>query len=121
MQRVFVLLVLFLTVMPGCDGDGDGDGVDSGPYVVVAVDNHFHDIHPQNAVEISSTRGLVIDNQGRNLHNFTVVETDISKDIRPGRELRFEPIGNFLEPGTYDVVCRYHDYVDMTGRFIVTE
>ena len=119
MSRAAVVLTLLL-LMGACDDDKK-DAASSGPYVVVAVDNHFHDIHPENDIEIAAGRGLIIDNQGRNLHNFTVVGTDIAKDVRPGRELRFEPIGNFLEPGTYDVVCRYHDSVGMRGGFIVTE
>src|SRR5436190_2050335 len=49
----------------------------SGPYVVVAVDDHFHDIHPIDRNRIAESRPFIVKNEGRNLHNFTVVGTDI--------------------------------------------
>ncbi len=91
----------------------------TGPFVSTAVDNHFHDIHPDEAPEIAADRPLVIKNQGRNLHNFTVVDTDIDRDVRPGKELRFAPVGDILEPGIYQVFCRYHADQGMVGEFAV--
>jgi plastocyanin len=91
----------------------------SGPYVVVVVDNHFHDIHPEDDPKIASDRPFVVRNEGRNLHNFTVVGTDISIDLRPDQSFTWNPLGSRLSPGTYTVVCRYHSWVGMTGEFIV--
>jgi hypothetical protein len=92
----------------------------TGPFVVVAVDNHFHDIHYQEANEISRERPFVVKNEGRNLHNFTVVGTGISVDIRPGHALVWSRLGDHLAPGTYRVICTYHTYVGMGGHFTVT-
>jgi hypothetical protein len=92
----------------------------TGTFVVVAVDNHFHDIHPVDRTRIASGRAFVVKNEGRNLHNFTVVGTDISPDIRPGHELRWARISDHLKPGVYQVICKYHAYVRMTGVFVVT-
>ena len=89
----------------------------TGPYVVVAIDYHFHDVHPPEDVTIAGHRPIVIDNQTSNLHNATIVQTDFSKDVRPGRELRLPE----LEPGTYDLICRYHEDRGMAGRFTVTD
>lgn len=118
----FVLATALLLVACGEDAEDERRSIPqptTGPYVSVAVDNHFHDIHPDAAPEIAADRPLVIKNQGRNLHNFTVVDTDIDRDVRPGKELRFAPIGNFLEPGIYQVFCRYHADQGMVGEFAV--
>ena len=94
---------------------------DGGPYGVVAVDNHFHDIHPEDDIEIKAARVFFVRNEGSNLHNFSIVGTDISKDLRPGDRFTLKPVGQRLEAGTYDVFCKYHDNVGMTGRFTVIE
>jgi Cupredoxin-like domain len=92
----------------------------TGPFVVVAVDNHFHDIHPIDRTHISTNRPFVVKNEGSNLHNFTVVGTGISVDIPPGKAMRWPVLGDRLKPGTYRVVCKYHSYVGMGGLFVVT-
>ena len=86
----------------------------TGPYVSVAVDNHFHDVHPDETVAFDSSRPFVVRNEGSNLHNVTIVETGFDKDIRPGRSVRMK-----LEPGRYHLVCRYHSDQKMTGEFTV--
>lgn len=93
----------------------------AGPYIVTAIDNHFHDVHPEEDVEIAGDRRLVVKNEGRNLHNFTIAGTDISKDLRPGRSFRLGPLADVLGPGTYSIICRYHDAQGMTGELTVTE
>ena len=93
----------------------------TGPFVVVAVDNHFHDIHPVDDPKISGSRPFIVKNEGQNLHNFTVVGTPISIDIRPGHQFRWARLGAHLKPGSYQVVCTYHDYLGMTGDFVVTK
>jgi plastocyanin len=93
----------------------------SGPYVVVAVDDHFHDIHPIDRNRIAESRPFIVKNEGRNLHNFTVVGTDISVDIAPGHELVWSRLGAHLAPGEYHVICVYHAYLGMVGLFFVTK
>nr|MBA2599747.1 cupredoxin domain-containing protein [Actinomycetota bacterium] len=92
-----------------------------GPYVSVAVDNHFHDIHRNENVEIADDRTFVIRNEGRNLHNVSIRGTDIDRDIRMGESFRLSSVGERLEPGTYQIFCRYHDYEGMTGEITVTD
>ena len=111
-----------------CGGDSGDDGdirslprPTTGPYVSVAVDNHFHDVHVDEVPEIQADRSLVIKNQGSNLHNFTVVDTDVSRDIRAGKEISFDPVGDTFAPGTYDIICRYHGEQGMTGRFTIVD
>ncbi len=123
--RLFVAALVFLLSLGACGDDGDertgGDPSSTaiGPYVSVAVDNHFHDIHRDDDIEIAADRAFIVKNQGRNLHNFTVLGTEISEDIEPGDEFDLDPIGEHLDPGVYRVVCRYHDSVGMVGGFEV--
>ncbi|HEY1331002.1 MAG TPA: hypothetical protein VGH10_05940 [Actinomycetota bacterium] len=93
----------------------------TGPFVVVAIDNHFHDIHPIDQTHIAENRPFIVKNEGRNLHNFTVVGTNISVDIRPGHSLVWRRLGAHLQPGFYEVICKYHAYLGMTGSFWVTK
>ena len=112
----------------GASGEDDGPNVrvlprrTTGPYVSVAVDNHFHDIHPEDDVEIGADRTFVVENQGRNLHNVTIPGTEFNEDIRPGETFRTPALETFLEVGEdYSVVCRFHADVGMTGGFIVVD
>lgn len=120
--------LLAVTALLGACSSGNGDGDSSGPapspeatgpYVSVAVDNHFHDIHREDDIEIAADRAFVVKNQGRNLHNFSIIGTDINQDVKPGDEFQLDPIGRHLDPGVYRVVCRYHDSAGMVGGFEV--
>ena len=104
---------------PAASASGNPGDDGKGPYVSVAVDNHFHDVHPENHISIDQGRAFVIKNEGRNLHNVTIVGADYSEDVRPGRSLRLAPVGELLDPGTYQIVCRYHSNVGMTGEITV--
>ena len=84
------------------------------------MDNHFHDIHPSDPPTIAADRPLVVKNEGFNLHNFSVVGTHISIDLRPGTQFSWAHIGAHLKPGAYLVVCTYHAYLGMVGRFTVS-
>ena len=93
----------------------------TGPYVSVAVDNHFHDIHREDHKMIAADRAFIVRNEGRNLHNVTIAGTDINRDVRPGKEFVLDPVGEFLEPGTYPIICKYHDSVGMNGEITIVE
>jgi plastocyanin len=115
-------------VMSSCAAGGDDPSIrpgkitsTTGPYVSVAVDNHFHDVHPEDHIEVAADRPFVIENQGRNLHNATFADVDLSKDIRPGRSVTFDPVGGVLGVGTVEFFCKYHDYAGMRGEITVVE
>ena len=90
----------------------------TGPYVSVAVDNHFHDVHPEDHIQIAADRPFIVKNQGSNLHNVTFPGTDISEDLEPGDEWRLDEIGE-LGLGEHRFICRYHAGQGMTGVFEV--
>jgi plastocyanin len=125
---VFAVFGIAPLVMSSCAAGGDDPSIrpgkitsTTGPYVSVAVDNHFHDVHPEDHIEVAADRPFVIENQGRNLHNATFVDVDLSKDIRPGRSVTFDPVGEVLGVGTVEFFCKYHDYAGMRGEITVVE
>ena len=134
MKRLVLLFLVALVVLaaPACsDVSGDEDDRSNvlpgkiqpsdGPYVSVAVDNHFHDIHPNEDIQIDADRAFVIRNEGRNLHNVSIRGTSVDHDIRTGESFRLAPVGKRLAPGLYQIFCRYHDYDGMTGEITVTD
>src|SRR4051794_660627 len=49
---------------------------------------------------------LILKNKGTKEHTFTVEKLRIDAEVQPGKEktITVEP----KEPGTYDLICRYH-------------
>ncbi len=91
----------------------------TGTFVISAIDNHFHDIHPVDRKQIQEDRPLAIKNYGLFLHNFTVTGTGIDVDIPPGGVVSWPRIGTILPPGHYFAYCKYHVTVGMVGEFDV--
>lgn len=124
--RVVVGLFALLLVGGACGGDDDGSTglprkslappTDS-PYVSVAVDNHFHDIHVEDNITIPEDQGFIIKNQGSNLHNVTIPQIEFDRDIETGEQIEF--IDGRLTAGTYDIICKYHADQGMVGKLIV--
>ena len=94
-------------------------GAVSRPYVVTAIDYHFHDAHP--TFPIGPGRDLVVQNAGRNVHNVTIPALEFSRDVRPGDAITIEDIGDLLEPGRYQLYCRIHRDRGMTGVIVIAE
>jgi len=87
-------------------------------YVITAIDYHFHDAHP--TTPIGPGRDLVVQNDGRNVHNVTIPGTTYSQDVAPGRRLVIRDIAAFLGgPGEYPFFCRFHQSLGMTGVIVI--
>ena len=90
------------------------------PYVVTAIDYHFHDAHPSLPIDLD--RPVQFSNQGRNPHNVTIEEAGIDRNVQPGE--RWTP-GTarelFGEPGTYDFVCKLHADRGMSGVLVIRD
>jgi hypothetical protein len=111
-------------MLPACGGDGppraEGAQPPSGPYVVTAIDYHFHDAHP--SLPIPLDRAVQFSNQGRNLHNVTIEGTDFDEMVRPGKRLTVDPIGSlFSTRGRYPFFCKLHADRGMSGVLVVVE
>ncbi|HJP66166.1 MAG TPA: hypothetical protein VKA30_07675 [Actinomycetota bacterium] len=91
----------------------------TGPVVVTAIDNHFHDIHPTDHRVVYPSQALVVKNAGSYRHNFTIVGTDVSVFLQPGDMASWPRIGKILRPGHYLVICKIHQNTGMRGEFTV--
>jgi hypothetical protein len=87
----------------------------TGPFVISAIDNHFHDIHLNEHKEIAHGRPISVQSYGLHLHNFTLEGTNISVDIPPGGRVLI----GILPVGHYEAFCKYHVNTGMRGRFDV--
>ena len=132
LRRAAFFVALVALLFPACDGDDDPGAATKqspdpvytggrGPYVSVAVDNHFHDVHPADDKKIDDDVAFVVRNEGSNLHNVTFVGLDISKDIEPGESFRVDPVRKLGGLGSYDLFCKYHAEEGMRGTFTVVE
>ena len=107
---------LALALLAAC-GNGAGPGPAStspGPYVVTAIDYHFHDAHP--SLPIATDRPVVFNNVGRNPHNVTIPRIGFAAELPVDGRLEVEPIS---EPGRYAFFCSYHRDRKMTGVLVV--
>lgn len=127
MRTPLPVLVLFFLSSAACAGNGGGSGSTptilqdpSRPYVVTAVDNHFHDAHPSEPLALD--RSLVFKNSGRNLHNVTIAGTALSRDLEPGESFTIPSLGSLVDgPGRYRLICKYHADLGMSGDLVVVE
>jgi plastocyanin len=109
-------VVTAMLLVAGC---GSRTADESRPYVVTAIDYHFHDAHP--SMPIALDRPVEFSNQGRNPHNVTIEGTSFDRTVRPGARFRIDPISSVLgEPGRYAFVCKLHADRGMSGVLVLT-
>jgi plastocyanin len=113
------LLAILALVGVSCGGRSAAEGTRQGPYVVTAIDYHFHDAHPSAPIPLD--RAVQFSNQGRNRHNVTIEGTSYSRTFSPGRRITIDPIGSLLQaPGRYAFYCKFHADRGMSGVLVVT-
>ncbi|MED3882288.1 cupredoxin domain-containing protein [Priestia megaterium] len=63
------------------------------------------------------TATLILKNEGQKEHTFTVEKLGIDAEVQPGKEktITLKP----QNPGTYELICRYHFNSGMVGKVIV--
>ncbi|MGE1198526.1 cupredoxin domain-containing protein [Priestia megaterium] len=63
------------------------------------------------------TTTLILKNKGQKEHTFTVEKLGIDAEVEPGKEktITVKP----QNPGTYELICRYHFNSGMVGKVIV--
>ncbi|MEY8348200.1 cupredoxin domain-containing protein [Bacillus cereus] len=68
-------------------------------------------------IPIGRTTTLILKNQGKKEHTFTVEKLGIDAEVQPGKEktITVKP----KKPGTYELICRYHFQKGMDGQVIV--
>jgi plastocyanin len=93
---------------------------EEGPYVVTAIDYHFHDAHP--TFPIAPHRTLIVKNVGRSVHNVTFPDVGYSRDVAPGDQLVIRDIGTLLGgPGEHSLYCAYHIDRGMSGVVVIAK
>ncbi len=103
-----------LLTLTGCDDQPPTRG----PYVVSAIDYHFHDAHPSKPVALD--RAVQFSNQGSNSHNVTIEGTDYDRTFEPGERITIDPVSSLLaSPGRYPFVCKLHADRGMSGVLVV--
>jgi len=93
-------------------------GEEPRPYVITAIDYHFHDAHP--TFPIGPGRDLVVKNAGRNVHNVTIPALDYSEDLAPGDQIVIADVAaRFGASGRYTLVCLIHQDRGMNGTLVI--
>jgi plastocyanin len=119
-RRRLPALTLLLCAASCTSGSAGPTPSPQGPYVVTAIDYHFHDAHP--SLEIDLDRAVQFSNQGRNPHNVTIEGTDYDRIVEPGERITIDPIRSVLSaPGTYPFFCRLHADRGMSGVLVLVE
>ncbi|WP_195694808.1 MULTISPECIES: cupredoxin domain-containing protein [Priestia] len=68
-------------------------------------------------IRSGKTTTLILKNEGQKEHTFTVEKLGIDAEVQPGKEktITVKP----QNPGTYELICRYHFSKGMVGKVIV--
>jgi plastocyanin len=60
---------------------------------------------------------LILKNKGKKEHTFTMEKLGVDAEVQPGKEKTITV--NPKQPGTYELICRYHFQEGMVGKVIV--
>ncbi|MGH1145980.1 cupredoxin domain-containing protein [Bacillus pseudomycoides] len=118
---VVLLTIIVVVTTPGSHSVFAESGVVTQPIESVKVievglnDDYFN---PKViTIPIGRTTTLILKNQGKKEHTFTVEKLRIDAEVQPGKEktITVKP----KKPGTYELICRYHFQKGMDGKVIV--
>ena len=97
--------------------DSAGCATDDGARLAVAARDFTFD---PGCLRVRVDQELVVTNAGRVTHNVTVAGT-YDQDLEPGTSFATVNVGGSLQPGTYDLVCQFHEARGMSARLEVVE
>jgi plastocyanin len=135
-------VLLLAVLLAGCSDDGDSDGdaspttttadaptsaVGSAPSTTagcqsvegeqVALAARDFAFEP-TCVRVGVDQELNVTNRGDATHNVTV-EGGYDQDLEPGTSFTTGDVGGTLQPGTYELVCQFHEARGMKARLEV--
>jgi plastocyanin len=99
----------------GSMGSTGGTGAAAKADVSISLNNYLFD-----PAEVEVHEGDVVavrNGNTRTPHTFTVVGEDVDLELAP---LETETVEIDLKPGTYDLICRFHEQLGMTATLTVT-
>ncbi|MBX9993803.1 MULTISPECIES: cupredoxin domain-containing protein [Priestia] len=113
----FVLFAMMMVVItPGSPSVlAESDVVRQKTVEVQLNDDYFN---PETiTIPSGKTTTLILKNEGQKEHTFTVEKLGIDAEVQPGKEktITVKP----QNPGTYELICRYHFNSGMVGKVIV--
>lgn len=112
---LFAMLVVLST--PGSFGVfAESDVSTKGKSIEVELNDDYFNPKVITIPNGTSTT-LILKNKGKKEHTFTVEKLGIDAEIQPGKEtsISVKP----KQPGTYELICRYHFQEGMVGNVIV--
>jgi plastocyanin len=115
-----VLLTIVVTTL-GSHSVYAESGVGSQPsetVKVIEVELNDDNFNPKViTIPNGKTTTLILKNKGVKNHTFTVEKLGIDVEVQPGNEktITVKP----QQPGTYELICRYHFREGMVGKVIV--
>ena len=96
----------------GCE-----DATVGGANVTVRLEDNMFD---PTCLVVLGGQNLRLVNEGANLHNFTVEETQVDVDVETGTSESTGAIGQAVAAGTFTFFCKYHRDLGMEGDITVT-
>jgi plastocyanin len=115
-----VMLVMVVTTLCSLSVFAES-GVETQPVETVkSIEVELNDdfFNPKDiTIPNGTTTMFILKNKGKKEHTFTVEMLGIDAEVQPGKEktINVKP----QQPGTYDLICRYHFQEGMVGRVIV--
>jgi plastocyanin len=122
-KLALVLVALLLVTATGCGGSGDDNGSTAGCVDLSTRGSAFTirlsglQFHP-SCFTASASQNLTVVNEDSTLHSFTIEGTPIDIDVEGGQTLHLDPVAGRVEPGTYELICKYH-LPSMTGQITI--
>lgn len=118
---VILLTIILVVTTLGSFGALAKTGVATQPTETVkAIEVELNDdyFNPTVITIVSGkTTPLILKNKGKREHTFTVEKLGIDTEVQPGKEKTITV--NPKNPGTYELICRYHFSRGMVGKVIV--
>lgn len=121
MRKLALVLgtVLALTAA-GCGGEDESrDCVDLSAgrsFTITLRDNLF----VPSCFTASASQRLQLVNAEAVLHSFTIAGTPVDVDVAPSETLDLDAMTGVIEPGTYELSCKYH-LPGMSGEITIVE
>ncbi len=98
----------------GATGGADCVDLTSGDAFTVTISSFAYD---PPCFTARAAQRLTLVNEDPASHTFTLGGTDVDVEIGGGDTLDLDPVTGVVEPGTYDLFCRFHP--SMTGRVTI--
>ncbi|MGX6446359.1 cupredoxin domain-containing protein [Neobacillus sp. K501] len=116
---VMFQIILFVTTL-GAHGAFAETSVVTKPMETAKIDVELNDdnFNPKViTLANGKTTTLTLKNKGVKEHTFTVEKLGIDAEVQPGKEKTITVTPK--NPGTYELICKYHYKEGMVGRVIV--